>query len=87
MQSLPAHICSIPLKILKASHNHLSAIPCEIGLLSKLQSMVSKNKIRKAKVARYINIHKMRVLSTIKLIPLMYCQLDDQQKLTMIMIL
>lgn len=40
LQSLPVHICTLPLKILKASHNHINVIPCEIGLLNKLQAMV-----------------------------------------------
>jgi len=39
MQSIPIHLCSLPLKILKASHNRITTIPCEIGLLSKLQSL------------------------------------------------
>jgi len=39
MQTIPVHTCSLPLKILKASHNKITVIPCEIGLLSKLQSL------------------------------------------------
>jgi len=38
-QSLPIHLCSLPLKILNVSHNRITAIPSEIGLLSKLQSL------------------------------------------------
>lgn len=46
MQSIPVHLCSLPLKILKATHNRITTIPCEIGLLSKLQSLdISCNEI------------------------------------------
>ena len=41
IQVLPVHICSLPLKVLIVNQNRLQAIPSEIGLLGKLQQLVS----------------------------------------------
>ena len=42
LQSFPIHLCSLPLKILNASHNRITVLPSEVGLLSKLQLLVSR---------------------------------------------
>lgn len=46
IQTLPIHVCSLPLKTLILNHNRLHFIPGEIGLLGKLQHLdVSCNEI------------------------------------------
>lgn len=39
LSSLPVHLCSLPLKILRVSHNKLTSVPSEIGLLNKMQHL------------------------------------------------
>ncbi|XP_057301755.1 leucine-rich repeat and calponin homology domain-containing protein 2-like [Hydractinia symbiolongicarpus] len=71
LQSLPVHLCSLPLKILKASHNHISILPTEIGLLSKLQALdLSCNELTNLPSTmgdlnslRFLNIRRNQIVS------------------------
>ncbi|MEE6509639.1 hypothetical protein FKM82_027098 [Ascaphus truei] len=70
LTSLPAHLCSLPLKVLIASNNKLDSLPEEIGLLRQLTELdVSCNDIQviptqigKLESLRDLNIRRNHLL-------------------------